>query len=387
MRVAGDVRIVRSISTVDDPSEDFRPLRLRGGRFDEASTGRVGFPLEVIVELGRYERLLIRVARELWIKDHPGRVRAPKGFEDQLRLRLTGVEHGSVTPVLALQNPIDGALFQDADLLDRTLQVIGDALAAVVDEQPLPSAFPRAAVPALVPFGSSFRPDEACEVSRPTGPGVVYTQEGRRHLVRIVSVQDVKIDGRLVGKIGGFDANKQTFTFTDRLAGNALGAFEQIAMIEVLRRYADRDAVAPFVRISCRYSTDEHGRLAKIEDVDDVEPVIGPDDPLAGQLRPLLELARGWDGYDAPPPSEVAIEGARDFAAELAVAEVDALAVCATHEGGVLVERQIALGRWSFEVEPNGEGIVIVVSDDAEPLVIEMTSPVQAAESFNEFVG
>jgi hypothetical protein len=100
---------------VSEPSEVFKPLRLSGGRFDEASTGTVVFPLEVIAELARYERLLIKVARELWMDEHPTRKRAPKGFDEHLRLRLTAVETGSVGPVLQRREAEGGQLFDPDD--------------------------------------------------------------------------------------------------------------------------------------------------------------------------------------------------------------------------------------------------------------------------------
>ena len=74
---------------------DPTPLRFEGGRFDEA-----GYPLDALGELVRYERLVVEVARGLWMDKHPTRKRAPRHFDNALRLRLSAVEDGSVIPVL-----------------------------------------------------------------------------------------------------------------------------------------------------------------------------------------------------------------------------------------------------------------------------------------------
>ena len=130
---------------MSEPPDDFKPLRLSGGRFDEASVGTVGFPLEAIAELARYERLLIKVARELWRKENPHRTRAPKGFDEQLRLRLTTVTEGCVTPVLLRGQGDADRRFDPDGWMHRARSSIAEALSAIVGEQRLPSTFPAAA--------------------------------------------------------------------------------------------------------------------------------------------------------------------------------------------------------------------------------------------------
>ena len=363
---------------MSEPSEVFKPLRLSGGRFDEASTGTVGFPLEVIAELARYERLLIKVARELWMDEHPTRKRAPKGFDEHLRLRLTAVETGSVGPVLQRREAEGGQLFDPDDWPERAQQTIADAFATIVEEQPLPPSFPAAATPSLVQFGSGFRLDEVCQVSRPNGAEVTYTQADRRHLVQIASAADIKIDGRLVGRIGALDANRQTFEFSDRFGNRADGSFRQIGLIAELRQFTDRDPVATFVRLTCRYSTDDAGHLSAIEDVDDVEPVVAADDPLGPRLRQLLELGDGWHDGDGLAPQLSAVEWVRDFAAELTPRQLERLAIFPTLEGGVLVERQVAGTRWSLEIDPDGDAHVVTVPAEGEPVIVEIEDGMDA---------
>jgi len=368
---------------VDDALKGFRPFSLGGGRFEQPADG-VGFPLDAVVELARYERLLIKVARELWLAEHEGRVRVPKGFEEAFKLRLTGVEHGSVSPVVTVQNPEAGVLFADP-MVQRAHGEIAGALAAVVSEEPLPGSFPDDAVPLLVPFGSSFAEGETCFVHRPQGSDVPYTQARRKHLVRIVSADDIKFDGHLVGRVAGFEANQQTFTFTGRDGRRTQGAFEQLGMIDVWKKYADRDARAPFVRLSCRYATTETGFLSRIEDVDDVELFVGHADRLAGQLRPLLELQGAWDGREAPAPALAAIAWARDFATDLNEEEAARFAVFPTHEGGVLVEHHQDGRRWSLDIDSDGNAITVTVDQELASTLDEIATPEAALTQFREF--
>jgi hypothetical protein len=366
---------------VSEPSDAFRPLHLSGGRYEQASAGTVGFPLEAIAELARYERLLIKVARELWRKENPHRTRAPKGFDEQLRLRLTTVTEGCVTPVFLRGQGDADRLFDPDGWMHRAQSSIAEALSAIVGEQPLPSAFPTEARHTLVQFGSSLRPDELCRIVDPSGTDVAYTQAARHHLVGIVASSEVTMDGTLVGRIGELDANRRTFRFSDRSGRRVEGSFRQTGLIAELRQFTERDAVATFVRLTCRYSTDAEQRVEGIEDVEGVEPIVAVDDPLGSRLRHLLELYDGWLDGDGLAPALGAIEWVRDFAAELTSEQLEPLVVGPTLEGGVLVEQQVAGTRWSLEIDPDGEVHAVTVPPDGAPVIQEIKDGEDAVSS------
>jgi hypothetical protein len=369
-------------------SKDFVPFRLEGGRFEAASAGTVGLPLEVAGELARYERLLIQVARGVWKDEHRTRKRVPKGFEDGLRLRLTGVEKGSVVPVLRQRDPwLTSQLFVPDEWVQRSHEVIAETIAAVADEKPLPRAFPRSATASLVQFGSSLRPDEAFVLERRNGPSVRYDQIARRLLASITLQEDIKFDGELIGRISGVDANRLTFVFVDRDGQRVPGNYEQHGLLAELKEVTERDAVAPFVRLFCRYSTDAEGRVSAIEDVRDIETVVSVDDPLGSRLRDLLLLRRGWLHGEGEPIDLAAVEWARDFAAEVVSAGL-ALHAFPTVDGGVLLEHQSPQARWTLEIDRGGDAsiIVLVSGAAASPVYVEDVDVAKAVESFRTFV-
>jgi len=369
-----------------EPTDALRLLRLCGGRFDDAGSGVAGFPLEIIGELARYERLLVQVARGLWMSEHPQRKRAPKRFDESLRLLLTAVEDGSVAPVLQRRESVSSARLFDPDRwIDKSQRTIADTIAAVVAKQPLPGDFPMAATSSLVQFGSALQADETCLLFRDGETEVQYTQSARRHLVAITSSEDIKIQGDLVGRISAFDANRQTFEFVDRLGHRVDGRFEQLSLLYAMKQATDRDPVAPFVRLSCRYSTDTQGYLSAIDDVDDLETVVAPDDPLGSKLRRLLELADDWCDGEGTAPHVDAIEWARDFAAEVADERRTALLAFPTLEGGVLLEQQVDDRRWSIEIDSVGDAFVLAVEADKPSQSFEPQDVTEAADSFSRF--
>ena len=370
---------------MSDPLQ-FKPLELSGGRFDEASRGEiVGFPLEVIAELARYERLLIKVARELWMLDHPGRQRAPKGFDEGLRLSIIAVDRGSVAPVLERRDTSDGRLFDPDGWVLRSQQTVVDAIAAIVAKQPLPTSFPAHATPSLVQFGAGFREDERCVLTRGQGDPVTYTQRARRHLVRIASPEDIRIDGTLIGRLGAFHANKQQFEFADRSGARVTGAFTQAGLFPELKELTDRDADAAFVKLTCTYSTDIGGHLSAIEDVDDIETIVGPCEPLGRVLRDLLQLRDGWHDGHGSALDLAAVEWVRDFAADLPEEWLRNFSVFPTLEGGALVERQVDGNRWSVEIDPAGD-VIVAVYLDGETRVFQASGPEPVVQSLEEFL-
>ncbi|CAB4897690.1 unannotated protein [freshwater metagenome] len=370
-----------------DVDHERTPLRLTGGRFDDASAGaEVGFPLEVITELARYERLLIQVARGIWKNTHPKRIRAPKRFDQKLRLRLVTVDRGSVMPVLAPNEQLaDPQLFDPDGLYQRSHELVADALAAVVDEKPLPADFPLEATASLVQFGSSFRDDERCTLRRRSGGAVTYSQAARRHLVKITAEDNIQIDGELVGRVTQLRPNLQDFHFLIRGGARVTGKYHQQSRFEELRPVVDADDKAAFVRLACTFSKDSLGRVAAIDDVREVETVVGSEDAMAAELRGLLELEAGWHDGAGAAPTEAAVEWARDFAAELNVS-TDALGLFPTLEGGVLAEMQIDARRWSLEVEPDGSPFVASAGPDEAPSVSEPGGAADAARALEAFL-
>ena len=318
--------------------------------------------------------------------DHPGRQRAPRHFDDSLRLRLVDVRDGSVIPVLERHHVAEEAqLFDPDDWLGKSQAVIAEAISAVANEQPLPEAFPEVGVSDLVQFGSSLWEEEACRFHRNGDGQVRYNQAARRHLIALTASESIQVDGEILGRVGAIDANRQTFEFADRQGRHVSGSFSRRSLIADLRAVTDCDSDAPFVRLACRYTTDEYGHLSAIEDVDELESLVSPDDPLGHQLHQVLELVEGWHDGDGRQIDPEAVEWGRDFAAELNVENDLELSVFPTLDGGLLLERQRDGRRWSLEVDPTG-GVFITITrgpGDSEDSAVDGVS--EAVESYEAF--
>ena len=78
-------------------SIEFLRPRLEGARFDDG-----GVPLEFLSDLVALRELVLEVAKWRFLENHPERQRSPRGFTNDVGLKLIGLEGGSATPVIGL---------------------------------------------------------------------------------------------------------------------------------------------------------------------------------------------------------------------------------------------------------------------------------------------
>ena len=107
-------------------SARFEELRFTGGRFDTS-----GLPFEVLPEHNHYRDLLLEVAKAMYFADNPARRRLPNRFEEDLHLRLSDIQGGSVRSIVQREAPdsdptrapsVDDYFGRARDHIIRTIQ-------------------------------------------------------------------------------------------------------------------------------------------------------------------------------------------------------------------------------------------------------------------------
>src|SRR5262245_13719100 len=129
-------------------------LRFDGPRFSDH-----GLDVDVLPEIVAYKRLLQETAKEIWRREHPGRQRLPKFFEETISLKFFRLEAGStgvplVREITSAQYPLlDDELEKAASLLERTIRTAHrDAL--------VPKDLPKPVIPLFGQLGITLRPEE-----------------------------------------------------------------------------------------------------------------------------------------------------------------------------------------------------------------------------------
>ncbi|MCI0639543.1 MAG: hypothetical protein L0Y70_10750 [Gemmataceae bacterium] len=132
-----------------------------GGRFEDH-----GVELDVLLELIRYQTLLVELAKELWRRYHPGRERLPKNFEDSLGLKFYEVARNCATiPLVRALAPHEESQFPgfQGDELDEAVELVAMTIDAAANNQALPDEFPKHLLALFEDYGNTLREDEWIE--------------------------------------------------------------------------------------------------------------------------------------------------------------------------------------------------------------------------------
>ena len=263
---------------------EFLKPRFTGARFDEHT-----LPVDVARDLAAYEELVIDLAKHLWLSEHPGRERVPRGFENGFSLHLEGmVEDGSAKPLLAWV--VAGALALqggNGGYFEQARDLIADCVSASAAGQPLPARFPKELLEHFNVFGRSLREGESLELPRAAGAAQL-TPERRKQLV--LDAQRVySKDVELTGRIGEIDWDKQTFRL--RLeSGTPVTAQLPEHLSEQARRAGGKERT--LVSIQGVGVFDAFDQLQKIAETHHLELL--PNQTLADQIEELAAMKDGW---------------------------------------------------------------------------------------------
>lgn len=340
--------------TTPEERPAFSAMRLRGGRYDTP-----GFPLEALPELARYERLVLDVARALWKQAHPDRSRLPKGFAEQLQLRLTDVKGGSVVPVLERGTPpgqTTGPLMDDVGgLFEDARDLIEETFAAITANLEMPAALPPEALTGFVRFGSTLREHERIEFRAGSAAPIVYSQQVRRRLLARTAVERFQVEGLMGGRITRVDPEDHTFLVTTFDGRRLPGSYVDETVADDLLAVVNSQAKAPVVRVAGMLTVNAVDEVQGIDDVRSVEQFEVPEDEWGPRLMELAHLRSGWLDGEGEAVAFLALEVAREILSRADDLEHEAVTptLSPTEDGGVLIEWASAARVVSIEIGPD----------------------------------
>ncbi len=308
-------------------SEFLKP-RFTGARFDEHT-----LPVDVARDLAAYEELVIELAKRLWLGDHLGRERVPRGFEKGFSLHLEGmVEDGSAKPLLSCV--VAGApALQGGNKVyfEQARDLIADCVSASAAGQTLPAKFPKDLLDHFNVFGRALREGEALELPR-VGGAAQLTPERRKQLV--LDAQRVySKDVELTGYVGEIDWEKQTFRL--RLdTGSAVTVPLPEHFRELARQAGGREHMRVLIKGVGVFDAYDH--LQKLAETQHLE--LQPNQALADQMDELAALEDGWFEGRGKAPDKDQLAWATDRLVASFPESLPFPHVGPTPEGGLFLE-------------------------------------------------
>jgi hypothetical protein len=291
-------------------------------------------PLEVARDLAAYEKLVIELAKQLYLRKNPDRQRVPKGFADDFHLHLESIKRGSAQPVLAIvtddELPFDQGM---RHYFEQARDIISECIAA--PEGRLPDEFPKELLTHFNLFGRSLREDERMTLRNHGKRPSVLTPERRKHLV-LMADKEYEREIELTGTIGEADWEKGTFRL--RLVDGSIAVFPMVEDFHrTAREFGGRTRHQFTISGSGMY--DSWDKLQKVKAMDTYEIQLNFE--LAERFKELSTLSDGWLDGDGKAPDAGKL---RTLADKMTASYPDNLALpelVPTPEGNLLLEWQI----------------------------------------------
>ena len=151
----------------------------KGQRFDDH-----GIDLEVLPEFAVYHKIVCETAKVLWRTLNPGRERLKRNIEEDFRLKIFEINHGSVSVPIEAANP-QIYLLPEFDVLRQAVDMVQDAIACADGRTRFAPNLPNTIIPMFSSYGKTLRDDEFIEYRNPkTGQVANFSRATRDEFER-----------------------------------------------------------------------------------------------------------------------------------------------------------------------------------------------------------
>jgi len=319
----------------------------KGARFDNHT-----LPVDVASDLAAYEKLLIDLAKHLFLLDNPERQRVPNGFSD-VHLAIENINKGSANPVLTLShnanytnNQLSFLEIGFSDYYNQARDLISECIDSA--DSVLPEKFPKELLLHFNQLGRSLKEGESFELPlKRTGQIAVLNPKKRKSLVLAANLLYER-EVELRGYIGEADWEKSSFRL--RLSdGYQTNVPMQESFHNMIRQSGGRTRDCVIVKGIALH--DSWDRLQKVIYINNIEVIKNYN--LTIRFDEISQYQNGWfDGLGVAPDANIL----KTVAYEITESYPDYLLlpnIILTQEGNLLLE-------WNINGEPS---VDIILND------------------------
>ena len=340
------------------PSVEILRPRLRGGRFEDG-----GIPLEFLGDLAPFRELVLEVAK--WrFKEDRGRKRAPKGFTDSLSVKFTGLESGSVTPVISVsadQTVMRGMSWHERHAeyyaVKAGASIVETIAAAESGFSPHNNGYLQSShLSYFRRIGHSLRSGEFIEFSSPAFDGTAhFNQRIRRALLNIahegrtLAQTDIR-NSAIRGVVYELDQDSMTFELQPisgrrRKVSGPVSELHYQTFLDAFNRYQDGARV--LVEGGSKHNRQSHpAKLESVERISILHPLDVP-----ARLDEFRDMQDGWLDGEGIAPTRAGIDWLSDAFTRNYKEDVPLPFTYAMPSGGVQFEWSIGNLEVSLEVD------------------------------------
>ncbi|GAA3211207.1 hypothetical protein [Microbacterium terregens] len=277
-------------------TERFGTFVLDGPRF-----GARGVPVEALEELVVYREIVVDVARQLYLRDHPDRERSLRNLDKKLDLRLLEVKEGSADLLLTRATADDELAGDDgrpiSDLLEESRDLVTEAIRNVSKAYELPARFPRKSLPRFRAFGRSLSRADTLRVGDLNGNTATYTESVRSRFLDLIADNSRAVRQEISGRIVELDPERSIFHLRTAEDYRVPG-FYGVSDVSIPSIWlVDESGEGPLVSVIGSALVSDDGEIQRFLSVDQVRPA-GLENLLDSVDR-LRALQDGWMGAES----------------------------------------------------------------------------------------
>lgn len=202
---------------------EFLTSVLKGSRFDDHT-----IPVDVLPEFASYRNIILSIAKYLYFQNNSDRARLPKGFADQLKLKISKIAPGSAIAVL--EREFDST--QNYPEFEQARELINTAITQASGNQTI--ALPEHILNLFDGFGKTLKEDESMFLCLPGQSVDLATKYDRAVRGKILSFNKKPTKGavKVTGKISDVNLTSSKFEVVlsddSIVSGNVSTEFESL---------------------------------------------------------------------------------------------------------------------------------------------------------------
>ncbi|RYC70186.1 hypothetical protein [Spirosoma sordidisoli] len=329
-----------------DHTIDFLSPRLEGKRFDDHT-----LPVNILEDFSALEELIFELSKKIYLEENPHRKRVPKGFNDEVSLKLAGVGEGSAIPRLVLVYTLAYSSFfteffpkseqysvtnlESVKYLekarDRVIELISNAQSGeknkdILDQKYL-NYFNR--------IGKNLQDGETMAFPKAVGGSAVLDKEIRKKIL-LSRKENIEYSDYISVNAYITEFDKKQNSFTLDIGGNNVVCNINEDYYEIVHQVFNEYEKNTQVAIKATGIYNQQDRLIRVENIESMD-ILDPFD-VKVRIAQLVNLGENWYNGTGKAPDKVALKQFEEYFSNYFGSDLPLPSIFPTIEGNIQLE-------------------------------------------------
>lgn len=343
--------------------KEFLAPKLQGARFEDHT-----LPVNLLEDFSALEELIFEVAKQIFLEENPNRKRVPKGFTDNVSLKLSGIEEGSTIPKFVLVSIVNSILLLDANpesmtyiekAKDRVITTISNAKQGTIN----PNLLGQKYLNFFNRIGKNLQEGESIDFSHDYSGQAILNKNVRKKILLSRNEKFEYSDSISVNaSVSAIDKKHNTFALN--IEEQTIPCDINIALdfIEAITQAFNEYENGALVSIKATGIYNEQDKLIRIEALESMD-ILDPYD-VNVRLNQLSKIEDNWFEGFGKAPGATFLKKFGEYFSSYYNLSLPLPAIFPTLEGNIQLEWNLAKANVILEVSRSGFESELLLSND-----------------------